>query len=77
MLAGMAHHQLLAEIAIFTKAHDMPESTFGRLSMKDWKFVRDVRAGRRLWPETEQKVRDFMVGYRPAPAIDAKQSEAA
>lgn len=52
------------DIAAFQKAHGVKDSTFGRLALNDWKLVRDLRAGnRRLWPETEAKVRRFMSTY--------------
>ncbi|MBB4611674.1 hypothetical protein GGQ89_003924 [Sphingomonas yabuuchiae] len=31
-------------------------------------MVRQLREGRRLWPETEAKVRKFMSEYQPARA---------
>ena len=55
----------------FIELHDMPPATFGRLAMKDPHFVRDLRSGRRLWPETEDKLRTFMREYR-APAEQAQ-----
>ena len=47
----------------FLALHDMAPVTFGRLAMKDPHFVRDLRAGRRVWPETEDKVRAFMTNH--------------
>jgi hypothetical protein len=61
----MTDHPLLSDIEAFRSEHDMAESTFGRLAVSDWKFIRDLRDGRRLWPETEAKVRTFMSTYRP------------
>lgn len=69
----MATHPILNEIDAFCEAHGMTESTFGRKAAKDWKLIKELRSGRRLWPETEQKLRDFMVTYRP----DAPQEAAA
>jgi hypothetical protein len=56
----------------------MAESTFGRLALGDWKFVKELRGDgrdnpRRLWPETEQRVRHFIATYKP----DAQQDAAA
>lgn len=42
----------------------MSPHTFGRLAMKDPHFVRDVRNGRRLFAETDAKVRRFMEEYQ-------------
>lgn len=44
----------------------MGAATFGDLVMRDRHLVRQLRNGRRLWPETEAKVRAFMAEYRPA-----------
>lgn len=62
----MSDHPLLTEIDAFCDAHGITEAKFGVIALKDWKFVRQLRDGRRLWPETETKVRKFMVTYRAA-----------
>ncbi|MGV0964219.1 MAG: hypothetical protein ACOYBT_10045 [Polynucleobacter sp.] len=64
----MADQSLLADIDAFLERTSMAESALGRAAVNDWKFVRSVREGRRLWPETEAKVRDFMREYRSEPA---------
>lgn len=56
---------LLEDIEAFLTTHNMVPTTFGDLSLNDRHFVRQVRAGRRVWPETEAKVRRFMATYRP------------
>lgn len=66
----MSIHPLLADIDAFLEAHGMAESTFGREAVNDWKFISDLRGNaerkpRRIWPETEAKVRRFMATYRP------------
>jgi hypothetical protein len=33
--------------------------------MNDRHLVRQMRNGRRIWPETEAKIRHFMATYRP------------
>jgi hypothetical protein len=53
-------------VEAFIAQHKMADSTFGRLAANDWKLVRQLRKGRRFWPETEAKVRNFMAEYRPA-----------
>jgi hypothetical protein len=68
----MDSHPLLADIEAFIATHGMAESTFGRDAVNDWKFIGDLRGGgdkrpRRVWPETEAKVRRFMATYKPAP----------
>lgn len=54
----------------------MAESTFGRDALGDWRFIAELRGGpgkrpRRVWPETEAKVRRFMATYRPQQAAAA------
>lgn len=60
------HPDLLAEIEAFIAANGMTETAFGRRAMSDPHFVRDVRGSRRLWPDTEEKVRIFMRAFSPA-----------
>jgi hypothetical protein len=52
-------------IAVFVEAHGMSSVTFGRQAMNDPHFVRDINAGRRVWPETDQRARAFMASYVP------------
>jgi 2,4-dienoyl-CoA reductase-like NADH-dependent reductase (Old Yellow Enzyme family) len=54
---------LIAAVAAFLEQHNMPPVTFGRKALNDPHFVRDLRNGRRLWPDTEAKVRRFMATY--------------
>ncbi|WP_277969278.1 hypothetical protein [Sphingomonas echinoides] len=56
-------------IDTFIAANSMSPVTFGRMAMRDPHFVRDIRGGRRVWPETEAMVRKFMASYR-APAAE-------
>lgn len=56
---------LVDAVEAFIGEQDMPPATFGRLALRDPHFVRDLRGGRRLWPETEAKVRTFMAQYTP------------
>ncbi|RWI60269.1 MAG: hypothetical protein EOQ93_03130 [Mesorhizobium sp.] len=51
---------LLREIAAFQGKLKMPDSKIGQIALNDPKFVARLRDGRRCWPETAQKVRDFM-----------------
>jgi len=57
---------LLAEIEAFMETHNMGAARFGIAAMGDKHFIRDLRNGRRTWPETESKVRLFMATYRAA-----------
>lgn len=59
---------LLEDIAAFIATHDLSESQFGVLALGDKNFIPDIRGDkrprpRRIWPETEAKVRRFMVTY--------------
>lgn len=57
--------QLITEIEAFCERHRMAETRFGLLAMNDKPFVKQLReGGRRVWPETEAKVRRFMAEYR-------------
>ncbi len=60
-------------IEAFLTLYDMAPVTFGRLAAKDPHFVRDIRSGRRVWPETEAKIRAFMTNH----AAPVEQKEAA
>lgn len=55
---------LLAEVRAFLAQHDMSQSRFGRLAVNDHKVVAQMEAGRRMWPETEARIRRFMQSYR-------------
>lgn len=62
----MSAHELISEIDEFlSKWPDLSVSTFGILAVNDGKFVPEIKAGRRIWPETEERVRSFMRDYRP------------
>lgn len=52
--------QLLAEIDAFVTKVRVSESAIGLIALNDQQFVRRLRGGRRCWPETARKVRDFM-----------------
>jgi len=43
----------------------MAKTRFGLLALNDKAFVSQVENGRRVWPETEDKVRGFMDGFVP------------
>lgn len=56
--------KLIADIDAFCAAHDMARSTFGKLALNDKPFVARIASGRRIWPETEARVRAFMAAYK-------------
>jgi hypothetical protein len=51
--------EFLAQIEAFLAKHQMAPSTFGAM-IGDRHFVRQIRAGRRVWPETAAKIRAKM-----------------
>lgn len=69
----MAYPPLLNDIDAFLRIHKLSDSAFGRQAVNDWKLIRQLRAGRRLWPDTEGRVRTFMVTYQPKTRSEAGQ----
>lgn len=68
---------LTEDIAAFCQTHDLSESQFGVLALNDKNLVPQLngeggKRPRRLWPETEAKVRRFMANYRPTEAAKAE-----
>lgn len=64
----MAQQLLIDHVNDFLRQTGMAESAFGRQAVNDWKFVKSIRAGRRVWPETEDRVMAFMARHKPADA---------
>jgi predicted phage gp36 major capsid-like protein len=58
---------LLQDIETFLQTHSatLSATAFGELAMNDRHLVRQMRGGRRIWPETEAKIRRFMATYKP------------
>lgn len=61
---------LLDDIGTFIETHGITERQFGEMAANDKNLVPDLKGERRprkrrLWPETEAKIRKFMAGYRP------------
>ena len=54
---------LLTDIEAFIARNELSPSYFGDEALSDRHFVRQLRKGRRVWPETEAKVRNFMASY--------------
>ncbi|WP_050594050.1 hypothetical protein [Mesorhizobium sp. L2C067A000] len=52
--------ELISEIAAFQSKVKVRDSNIGLIALNDPKFVTRLREGRRCWPETAKKVRDFM-----------------
>jgi len=59
---------LLTDIAAFIAEHELSESQFGVLALNDKNLVPQLKGEggkrpRRLWPETEAKVRNWMQSH--------------
>lgn len=66
----------LDDVEAFLEKHQMAPTAFGVGALNDRHFVRQLRAGRRTWSETEEKVRGFMADYE-ASSSGAPNSEPA
>jgi hypothetical protein len=58
------HPQLLAEIEAFLSETDMGESYFGKKAAKNSELVARLRAGKKVWPDTETSVRSYIMTRR-------------
>lgn len=61
---------LIDDIEAFMKTHEITERQFGELATNDKNLVPQLKGKlgsrpRRLWPETEAKIRRFMATYKP------------
>jgi hypothetical protein len=56
---------LLSEIESFLSFRGISETSFGQRACSDGKLILDLRRGRRLWPETAERVRHFIREYVP------------
>lgn len=57
---------LLKDIEKFMRASGIGPHRFGILAARNGRLVERLREGRRIWPETEQQVRDFMRAHSPS-----------
>lgn len=56
----LMHPTLLREIDAFLTESGMGESYFGKVATGNSEVVSRLRDGRRVWPETEAKIRSFI-----------------
>lgn len=54
------HPDLLHKIDAFLTATGMGDTYFGKKVVGNSELVKRLRANGRVWPETEQRVRDFI-----------------
>lgn len=57
------HPALLSEIETFLAETGMGASYFGKAATKNSEVVARLRQNRRIWPETEANIREFMASY--------------
>lgn len=69
-------HDLLSEIEEFMRAEKIGEHRFGILAANNGRLVERLRAGGRVWPDTEDQIRSYMRDRRRASA-ERKAGEAA
>lgn len=65
------HPTLLSEIEAFLSQTGMGASYFGKMSAGNSELVARLKAGGRIWPETEVKVRAFIRSERKSRALPA------
>lgn len=62
---------LLDDIEAFLEHHeDLSATALGDRALGDRHFVRQLRMGRRVWPETEDKIRAFMADHEASNSGD-------
>jgi hypothetical protein len=62
-ITPLVMEKLLHDIRAFCAVHSIPATRLGDLALNDTAFVHKLEKGRRVWPETEAKVRDWMVQF--------------
>lgn len=58
------HQKLLTEITEFLSESGLSGYRFGLLAAKNGRLVERLRSGKRVWPETEAQVRNFIMAER-------------
>jgi hypothetical protein len=66
--------KLLSDIDAFLQETGIAEGYFGWKSARNWRLMERLRAGRRIWPETEAEIRAFMISTRRAPVSETKRT---
>lgn len=67
---------LLEEIERFLSETGMGPSYFGKVSVGNSELVNRLRVGKRVWPETETKLRAFMFAERRDRASTKRETAA-
>lgn len=56
----MRHDKLLKQIDVYLAESGLSEHRFGILAVSNGRLVERLRAGRRVWPETEERILMFL-----------------
>jgi hypothetical protein len=54
----------------YLREKDLPPTKFGRLAARDPRLVLDMRMGREIGPEMEQKIRHFIASHSQQPQVN-------
>ena len=57
------------------REQDLPPTKFGRLAAGDPRLVLDIRMGREIRPEMEEKLRAFMCSYGERPNAQGSERQ--
>jgi hypothetical protein len=57
----------------FLRDKGLPPTKFGRLAARDPRLVLDIRMGREIRPEMEEKLRAFMCSYCERPNAQGRE----
>ncbi len=72
----MDNANILTEIDTYLAKTEMAPSTLGLKAINDGKAVNRLRSGKRMWPETIDKLRQFMRDNPPSEVTEASAPEA-
>ena len=56
----MSNDRILRQIDAYLAKTGMAETTLGRKALNDGKAIKQLRQGRRMWPETLTRLREFL-----------------
>lgn len=73
----MSANDLLLEVDAFLAETGMGETYFGLCAARNPHLVARLRGGGRVWPETAQRVRDFISNHPHVSAAPADQPSGA
>ena len=59
----------------FLRDQGLPPTKFGRLAARDPRLALDIRMGREIRPEMEEKLRAFMCSYGERPNAQASERQ--